>query len=220
MSKHLVFELEKLRDRADEINPIDAQNTVKELKAKIKKYPDLYALSAPQIGIKERVICIKFNDGVIKEYINPMIVKSSGYHYSREKDISIPEKEFFVLRPDEIQINYQTDTAKPEQNILRGAAAETFVRMVNYLDGVVLDEDGLEIDPEWDFDNLSEKDQKELINYLYPIYIKQRSDKMNKIVDDDKDAKELKEAMEFMQAVDEGKVQFDTSITLEKKDAI
>lgn len=220
MSKHLEFDLDKLRDRSDEVNPIDARSTIKELKEKLKKYPTLYALSAPQIGIKERVICIKFNDGVIKEYINPMIVKSSDYHYSRERDISIPDKEFFVLRPNKIQVNYQTATAKPEENILNGPAAETFVRMVNYLDGVVLDEDGLEIDPEWDFDNLSNKDQKQLINYLYPIYIKQKADKINKIVNEDKDAKELKEAMDFMKAVNEGKVQFDTSIKSEKKNAI
>lgn len=220
MSKHLIFDLEKLRDRVDEVNPVDAQSTVKELTTKLKKYKDLYALSAPQIGIKERVICIKFNDGVIKEYINPVIVKSSGYHYSREKDISIPEKEFIVLRPNEIEIRYQTESAKPEQNILKGAAAETFVRMINYLDGVALDEDGLEIDAEWDFDNLDKKDQTELINFLYPIFIKKRADKMNKIVNEDKDAKELKEAIEFMKAVDEGKVQFDRSVKLEKKDAI
>lgn len=220
MSNHLVFDLNKLRDRSDEVNPIDAQKTINELKAKLKKYPDLYALSAPQIGIKERVICIKFNNGIMKEYINPMIIKSSGYHYSREKDISIPEKEFFALRPDEIQINYQTETARPEENILRGAAAEIFVRMVNYLDGVVLDEDGLEIDPEWNFDNLSKKDQKQLVNYLYPIYIRQRAYKMNRIVNEDKDARELKEAIEFMKDVDEGKVQFDTSVKARKKDAI
>lgn len=220
MSKHLEFDLDKLRDRSDEVNPIDARSTIKELKEKLKKYPTLYALSAPQIGIKERVICIKFNDGVIKEYINPMIIKSSNYHYFKETDISIPEKEFIVFRPSEIRIRYQDEYAKPEENILKSPVAETFVRMVNYLDGVVLDEDGLEIDPEWDFDNLSNRDQKQLINYLYPIYIKQRADKINKIVNEDKDAKELKEAMDFMKAVDEGKVQFDTSVKSEKKNAI
>ena len=149
-----------------------------------------------------------------------MIVKSSDYHYLRERDISIPDKEFIVFRPSEIRIRYQDEYAKPEENILKSPVAETFVRMVNYLDGVVLDEDGLEIDPEWDFDNLSNKDQKQLINYLYPIYIKQRTDKINKIVNEDKDAKELKEAMDFMKAVDEGKVQFDTSVKSEKKNAI
>lgn len=215
MSSHLVFDLDKLRDRCDEVNPIDAQPTVDALKAKLKKYPDLYALAAPQIGIKERVICIKYNNGVIKEYINPMVLESSGSHYAIEKDISAPEKEFITLRPTQIHVRYQTSDAKPEENILKDSVAEVFSRMMNYLDGVAIDEDGLEIDPEWDFDALSNNDQKELINYLYPIFIKQRKDKMDKLVDEDKDARELKEAMEFMKAVDEGKVQFDYSVKKE-----
>ena len=80
---------------------------------------------------------------------------------------------------------------------------------MNYLDGVALDEDGLEIDNEWNFDELSDKDKKQLINYLYPKFIKQRAENSNKLVDEDKDARELKEAMEVMKAVDEGKVKFD-----------
>ena len=193
MSRHLVFDVEALRDRCDEVNPIDAQQTVKDLTTKLNKYDDLYALAAPQIGIKERVICIKYNNGVIKEYINPMILESSDYHYCIENDISIPEKRFITLRPNKIRIRYQIQTAKPEENI----------------DGVALDEDGLEIDNEWNFDELSDKDKKQLINYLYPKFIKQRAENSNKLVDEDKDAKELKEAMEFMKAVDEGKVKFD-----------
>ena len=209
MSRHLVFDVEALRDRCDEVNPIDAQQTVKDLTTKLNKYDDLYALAAPQIGVKERVICIKYNNGVIKEYINPMILESSDYHYCIENDISIPEKRFITLRPNKVKIRYQIQTAKPEENILIGAVAEVFTRMMNYLDGVALDEDGLEIDNEWNFDELSDKDKKQLINYLYPKFIKQRAENSNKLVDEDKDARELKEAMEFMKAVDEGKVKFD-----------
>ena len=165
MSRHLVFDVEALRDRCDEVNPIDAQQTVKDLTTKLNKYDDLYALAAPQIGIKERVICIKYNNGVIKEYINPMILESSDYHYCIENDISIPEKRFITLRPNKIKIRYQIQTAKPEENILNDAVAEVFTRMMNYLDGVALDEDGLEIDNEWNFDELSDKDKKQLVNY-------------------------------------------------------
>ena len=190
MSKHLIFDLDKLHDRCDEVNPIDAQQTVKEITLKLNKYKDLYALSAPQLGIKERVLCIKYNNGVIKEYINPVILKASKYHYIREHDITIPEKEFIALRPTEILVRYQTNTAKPEENIVKDSAAEIFDRMVNYLDGLTLEDVALPIDEEWKFDELTEEDQKELV---------------------DKDAKELKDAIDFMTAVDEGKVTLDYS---------
>ena len=59
MAKHLIFDLDQLRQDCDEVNPLDAQQTVRDLTAKLKKYDDLYALSAPQIGVKERIRCIK-----------------------------------------------------------------------------------------------------------------------------------------------------------------
>ena len=119
MAKHLIFDLDQLRQDCDEVNPLDAQQTVRDLTAKLKKYDDLYALSAPQIGVKERIICIKFNDGVIKEYINPMVLKSEGLHLVRERDISIPDQEFISPRPNKILVRYQTCDAKPEENILK-----------------------------------------------------------------------------------------------------
>ena len=217
MSAHLIFDLEELHERCDEVNPLDAEKTIVDLTAKLKKYKELYALSAPQIGVKERVICIKYNNDVIKEYVNPVVLKSSNFHYTRERDVTIPETEFISLRPNEILIRYQTKTAKPEENILKGSVAEVFDRMMNYLDGVTLDENSLPIDPEWNFDELNEKDQLELINYLFPLFIKHRSEKANNDVQNDPDAKELQEAIEFMKAVDEGKVKFDRSCKKERK---
>ena len=63
MANNLIFDLDELRERVDEVNPIDAQSTVKALITKLKKYDSLYALCAPQIGIKERVIVFKYNKG-------------------------------------------------------------------------------------------------------------------------------------------------------------
>lgn len=203
MSKHLIFDLEKLHDYCDEVNPIDSESTVFELKNKLKKYKDLYALSAPQIGIKERVICIKFNDGVIKEYINPMILKSEGLHLVREKDISIPDKEFICPRPNKIYIRYQLDNAKPEENILQGSVAEVFDRMMNYLQGVTLDDYGLEVID--GFDEASPEEQQEIIN-MYIESLKKRQDILHDNIENDKDAKELVDAIRFMEAVDKGEV--------------
>lgn len=214
MSSHLIFDTEQLHERCDEVNPIDANTTVGELTAKLKKYKELYALSAPQIGKKERVICIKYNDGVIKEYINPMVLKSEGTHFAKEHDISIAEKEFIAPRPNKILVRYQLKDAKPEENILKGVVAETFDRMMNYLEGITLEDIGLEIDD--NFNKASKEEQEEILN-LYVQSLKRREEILQDNIDSDKDAKELQNAIKFMEAVDRGDVKLDTSSKSRKK---
>lgn len=201
MSAHLVFDLEELRERADEVNPIDSADTVAAIKAKLNKYKELIALCGPQVGKKERVIGLKFKDGVIKFYINPKIVKSSGLHLVRERDVSVGDKEFICPRPSKITIQYQTETAKPEQNILEGAAAEIFDRMQNYLDGITLEDFGLEILD--GFDEASEEEKAQIID-MYLESLKKRETLVNEAIETDKDAKELKDAISFMESVDSG----------------
>lgn len=213
MSSHLVFDVEQLHDRCDEVNPIDATQTVLDLTAKLKKYKDISALAAPQIGKKERVVCIKYNDGIIKEYINPMVLKSEGIHLVRERDISIAEKEFIAPRPNKMLVRYQTKDARPEENILKDAVAETFDRMMNYLEGITLEDIGLEVDEE--FDKASEEDRTAIIN-MYVESLKRREEILQDNINDDKDAKELQDAIRFMEAVDRGEVQFDRSESIQK----
>lgn len=214
MSEHLIFNTDELHDICDEVNPLDAEHTVTELKNKLKKYPDLYALSAPQIGIKERVICIKFNDGTIKEYINPMILKSEGLHLVREKDISIAEKEFISPRPNKLLIRYQLKTAKPEENILKDSVAEVFDRMMNYLQGVTPEDYGLEVLE--GFDESPKEEQEQIIN-MYLDSLKKRQEILNDNIENDKDAKELMDAIKFMEAVDKGEVTLGDPKLMEKK---
>lgn len=218
MSSHLIFDLDKLHERADEVNPIDAQKTANELKVKLKKYPELFALSAPQIGINERVIAIKFNNNIIKIYINPVILKSAGLHLVRERDISVPEREFITPRPNKIHIRYQTEEAKPEENILKDSVAEIFDRMVNYLDGITIADIGLEVLEGFDE---AEEDEKEAIIKLYIESLKKRAVLLQENINEDKDAKELQDAIRFMAEVEEGKVKLeDKSILIQhNKDA-
>lgn len=203
MAYNLIFDLDELRDRVDEVNPIDAQETVKALISKLKKYPELYALSAPQIGIKERVIVFKYKNNIYKEYINPRIFKSEGYHLIREKDISSPDKEFISVRPSIIYVEYQTKDAKPETNVLKDNSAEVFDRLINYLDGIPLEDYGLEVLE--GFDEASEDEREEVIN-MYLKSLKTRSNLLEENIQEDKDARELRNAINFMEQVDEGKV--------------
>lgn len=207
MAHTLIFDLDELKERVDEVNPIDAQSTVKALIAKLKKYKELYALSAPQIGIKERVIVFKYNNGeMYKEYINPRIFKAEEYHLVREKDISCPDKEFISPRPGKIFIEYQTQDARPETNVLKDNAAEVFDRMMQYLDGITLEDYGLEVIPE--FDEAEEEDKQEVID-MYLKSFKTKAEELNKEIEQDKDAKQLKDAIDFMAAAKEGKIQFE-----------
>lgn len=207
MSYNLIFDLDELRERVDEVNPIDAQETVRALTAKLKKYDSLYALCAPQIGIKERVIVFKYNKGKLyKEYINPRIFKAEDYHLVREKDISSPEKEFISPRPGKVFIEYQTQDAKPETNVLKDNAAEVFDRMVHYLDGITLEDYGLEIIK--GFDEAPEEERQEVID-MYLKSLKTREEELNKEIEQDEDAKRLKGAIDFMAAAEEGKIQFE-----------
>lgn len=219
MSKYnFVFDLDKLKDRADEVNPIDAQETVKALIIKLKKYKVLYALCAPQLGVKERVIVFKYKDSkkkdVFKEYINPKIVKSEEYHLVREKDISIPEKEFISPRPQKVFIEYQTQEAIPETNVLKGNSAEIFDRMVQYLDGITLADYGLEIIPE--FDEASDEEKQEVID-AYLKSFKTREDTLKKEIEEDAEAKRLANAIKFMSEVEEGKIEL-MDVPIKKED--
>lgn len=211
MSEHLIFDIHELHKLADEVNPIDAQSTVKALKAKLNKYPDLYALSAPQIGINQKVICVKYSDGVIKEYINPVPLESSGYHLVREKDVCFPDKEYIAPRPDKILVRYQLESAKPEQNILKGVVAEVFDRMLNYLQGVTLEDYGLEIME--GYDEATPEEQQAIIE-LYLKSLKTRAEVLNDNIEHDKDAKELSEAIRFMESVEKGETKLVDSSTL------
>lgn len=217
---NFVFDLDKLKDRADEVNPIDAQETVEEIIIKLKKHKILYALCAPQLGVKERVIVFKYKDSkkkaVYKEYINPKIVKSEKYHLVREKDISIPEKEFISPRPQKVFIEYQTKEAVPETNVLKGNSAEIFDRMVQYLDGITLEDYGLEIIPE--FDEASDEEKQEVID-AYLKSFKTREDTLKKEIEEDEEAKRLANAIKFMSEVEEGKIEL-MDVPVKKEDTL
>lgn len=212
MANNLIFDLDELRERVDEVNPLDAQKTVKALIAKLKKYDSLYALCAPQIGIKERVIVFKYSgktkkDNFYKEYINPRIFKAEEYHLVREKDISCPDKEFISPRPGKIFVEYQTQDARPETNVLKDNAAEVFDRMIHYLDGITLEDYGLEVLPEFDE---ADKDEQQAVIDLYLKSFKTRAEALDKEIEEDKDARELRDAIKFMEEVQEGKVKLES----------
>ena len=77
---------------------------VEKLKYRISK-DNLIAISAPQIGEKVRIFCIRFTTkqngktfDKVHTFVNPVIVGMKGFVLDREKDISLPDREFIMAR--------------------------------------------------------------------------------------------------------------------------
>ena len=143
------------RDRADEVqlgNPkyMDQINTViQDLKDTLRANKDLVALSAPQIGENMRIFCIKFARGDIRAFINPLIITRKGIHLSRETQIGYNGPEYIVPRHNDINAAYQTPVGAKEVNSFLGTVGEVFQQMIEVMDGVLIEDYGLIILPEF-----------------------------------------------------------------------
>lgn len=218
-TKHVIITNEEellniLNERADEIDIIKDESLmnkiVSRLKTLIKKNKCL-ALSAPQIGYNYRIFCINFN-GDIRTFINPMIVKSTGLHLSRESCVSISNnEEYLLLRNDEIIAMYQTPTIfkydnKPEQNKFINEAASLFQQMTNLLDGILISDIGEKL-PD-NFDELSDEEQTAFVdNYVNTI--KEFTKSITDMVNEDPELKQQLDAIDFMTKVSTGEIKLE-----------
>lgn len=187
---------------------------VNDIKDTLRANPNLVALAAPQIGIKDRVFCIRFANGDIRAFINPMIVvPSKDIHLSRETCASLPGKEYIIPRSNEIEVAYQTPTLQSQQNKFLGAPAEVFQQMVNLLDGIVLSDIGLEVLP--GFDDLSEEDKTTILN-MYIDSLKSKTSSLEKEIKTTPELEQINKAIDFLTDVAVGKVKVEK---LTKEDA-
>jgi len=207
--RKIIIDKTKLNVRADETILEDEEKLTKDIEA-IKNVlynnKELVSLSAPQIGINSRMFCIKFANGDIRTFINPMIIHTEGGHLSRETCASIPDKEFIVVRSNKIEATYQTPMGVVETNMFEGAPCEVFQQMVHLLDGVLIDDIGLELIEGWDESTDSERE--EVIN-MYLDSLKSRSEELHNEISSTPALKELDDAIEFMTGVATGKVKLE-----------
>lgn len=141
---NIIIDLNVLSNPAKPLEFITEQGTdrtegdeiIARLKAVMDVNSDVLALSAPQIGIDARVICIRFNDG-IKTFIDPIITKKADFKVTVETFSSMPGKEIVIARPTEVQLKYYNEDFKYEDNKLLGKAAALLDQQVNLLDGIV-----------------------------------------------------------------------------------
>ena len=206
-----IKDYDKFDDRCDEINPKKQNAEMRETILAIKEVMEakkLSALAAPQIGYRNRIVCLKFGDKQPITYVNPFITKVNGFTLSKESDISIPNKTFIVPRNVEIEVQYCTPLGQWMTQKMTGMTAFVMQRMINMLDGLLISDIGLEIDEEWD--KATDEERAEVIKaYCESLDITMK-DVQKDIEDSDGTLKKVYSAITFTEGVNSGKVKLET----------
>ena len=201
----IITDIEKLGTRSNEIDVKkqgqEMRDTILALKNTIRE-KGLLALSAPQIGKQYRIFCVSFDNGKdIRSFVNPIISEVDGFELSKETCSSIPGKTFIRPRHNSITVMYQTPLGKIESKKMLGFAARVFQHHIDHLDGLLLNDVGLEVDD--DFFNATDEERAEVIKaYLESLDIKEKEIKEE--IESDKELKVQADAMKFMESVASG----------------
>ena len=206
-----IKDYDKFDDRCDEITPKKQNAEMRETILAIKEVMEakkLSALAAPQIGYRNRIVCLKFDDKQPITYVNPFITKVNGFTLSKESDISIPNKIFIVPRNVEVEVQYCTPLGQWMTQKMTGMTAFVMQRMINMLDGLLISDIGLEIDEEWD--KATDEERAEVIKaYCESLDITMK-DVQKDIEDSDGTLKKVYSAIKFTEGVNSGKVKLET----------
>lgn len=205
---NIITDYDELSQRSDEIDTKKENALLREivlaLKNKIAE-DNLPGLAAPQLGYKKRVLVVNFK-GKLVSYVNPVITGTTGFTVSSEQCPSFPGKKFIRPRNNEVAIMFQDPMGKTKSQKLVGLAAYVFQELVDHLDGLLLPDVGFEVDD--DFYAAPEDERGELIE----SYLKSLDINLNHVerqIDDDKDAKQMDDAVKFMESVRSGETKIE-----------
>lgn len=124
------------------------QQLIIDMKDTLREAPNGIGLSAIQIGVPKRVIVMKFSNGVKTElvtYINPLINGGSKeLTMSIEGCLSVPNKEYLMIRHQAIDVYYQTPMGDYKSVRMTGLLARAFQHEYDHLSGVIISDAGLE----------------------------------------------------------------------------
>lgn len=193
---------------------------ITELKYRIGK-DNLTALSAPQIGEKYRIFCIKFTEKkgkkaseTIKTFINPIVTGIKGIVVDKEADICIPNKQFIIVRNNELSLLYQNPLGNNLSQKFSGKSSAVVQLMMDHLDGILLTDLGLEIDEK--FDEASEEEKNELIEaYLNSLDVYKKQ--VDEEIENNKELKSMQDAVKFIQSVRDGETKLGSPISIGKE---
>lgn len=201
-------ELDKL-GRAQEISREKDEKLLKEIVSNIKKTMkknNLVSLSAPGIGYNKRVFCIDFSDSEIKTFINPVITNKTELKLTTEVCSSLPNKEYLLPRHYEVDIIYETLSGKIKTNRFKDVASYVIQHELDHLNGVTLQDIGLEIED--DFNSASDEEKQEIIT-MYLDSLTKRQQILSDEINSDDELKILDERLKFSEALAKGEVTFE-----------
>lgn len=208
-----IYDKTILNVRADEINMLKNKKNYKlvttiigRLKDVLRTNDNLIALSAPQIGYPYRIFCVKFSDEEIRGFVNPLIYKySSESHLSRETQIGHNSNvEYIVPRFNEIEMSFQTPIGNLQSNMFTEAVGEVIQQMDDLLNGVMLEDYGLEVIE--GFDEASQEEKEEIIK-MYLEHLQEQDKALQKEIDEDAEHAKINEAIEFMEQAKLGTIE-------------
>lgn len=219
-----VTDLEELSQSSIEIDTRKDNKKMREIITELKYRIDkdnLTALSAPQIGEKYRIFCVKFTtkkgkktSESIHTFVNPIATGIKGLVIDREADISLPDRQFLIVRNNDISIAYQNPMGKPLYQKFSGKTTAIIQLMLDHLDGVLLSDLGLEIDER--FDQATEEEKNELLKaYMNSLDLYKKG--LDDEIENDKDLKSMSDAIKFMQSVRDGETQLGSPISIDKE---
>ena len=193
--------------RAQEIDYEKEGKQLREITGAIKRTmrkKNLTSLSAPGIGYNKRIFCIDFSDQEIKSFVNPIIQHAEGIQLVREQCSSIPDKEFIVPRSTVIDVIYETPTGMIKTQRMKDVVAFVFQHEIHHLEGVTLEDIGLEIDSDWD--EATEEERREVIEmYLDSLDLRQQY--LEKVIEEDEELHIVSERLRFIEALAKGEIE-------------
>lgn len=152
-SRQIITDLDKFQEQVDIVTGDKTLGYVKSVVSDIKRTlydnPDLVCLCAPQVGENLRLFVVRNgrqDSERFKVFINPMIVSAEGFHLSRETNASLPNKQFIIPRRDKIHVAFQEVSGEVNSLTFISAYAEVVQQMIEMLDGITLEDYGLDLD--------------------------------------------------------------------------
>jgi peptide deformylase len=197
LSDAIIKDYELLSVRCDETILQDYVTLMKKVRAMedILKASDLIFLTANQLGFNDRIFMLKLEDGEIKTFFNPAITYFSKEAYlSREKDYS-NDKEYLIVRNDSVELTFQNKNGTIRKLAFQKPLSALIQSIVDLLDGILQQDSGLEIIPE--FDEASDEEREEVIK-MYLESLKERNNAMQEEIKNDENLSKINDEINHM----------------------
>ena len=128
---------ETLRMKCDEVASFDLNlsTLLNNMKETLKDAKGA-GLAAPQVGVTKRVFVVDVDEGYF-EFINPVILGTSGSQYGVEGCLSVKGKWGDVKRPRKVTVKAFDRYGKPFKIVAKDFFAKAICHVYDHLDGIL-----------------------------------------------------------------------------------